>query len=114
MRSTPISTFPCTRDIWANLSDTQYTNLGLEYHMCVQQDGVEMYGEFGNSDMNMIMVGLYTCNNATSPVVCATPAAISTFFSTQLIMGRFLAASYVILDTGINPTDPNTYSYRVY
>lgn len=73
-----------------------------------------MYGEFGASDMNMIMVGLYQCNNATSPVTCASPAAITTFFSSMLIMGRFLAASFVILDTAINPTSANPYSYRAY
>ena len=64
--------------------------------------------------MGMIQIGIYTCSNATSAVTCASPADITAFFSSQMIMGRFLAASIVILDTGLNPTNANPYTYRAY
>ena len=54
--------------------------------------------------MKMLQVGLHNCDNATSPVTCATPDEITDFFATQMIMGRFLGVSVIILDTGLNPT----------
>ena len=91
--------------MWKNFNDEQYKNLGLAYHMCVQQEGVEIFGEFGTSDLSMLQVGLYACDPATSPVPCASSADIDNFFNTSMIHGRFLAGSFVMLDTGLNPTD---------
>lgn len=72
--------------------------------MCVQKEGVEVFGEFGTSTLGMLQVGLYTCDNASSPVTCASPADINAYFAGNMIMGRFMAGSFVILDTGLNPT----------
>ena len=43
------------------------------------------------------------CNNATSPIVCASIADINAFFTSSFSFSRFISASLVILDTGINP-----------
>lgn len=54
--------------------------------------------------MQMLQVGVYTCDNLTSVIPCVSSVNITSFFETYMIMGRFLAASVVILDTGLNPT----------
>ena len=53
----------------------------------------------------MLQVGLYACDPATSPVPCASSADIDNFFNTSMIHGRFLAGSFVMMDTGLNPND---------
>lgn len=54
---------------------------------------------------NVLQVSLHSCTNETSPVTCATPAEINGFFATHMFLSRFLIASAIILDTGLNPTN---------
>jgi hypothetical protein len=50
----------------------------------------------------------------TSPVVCASQANIDYFFANYMNFGRFMAASLLILDTGINANEKDPYSYMAY
>lgn len=73
-----------------------------------------MYGQNGQMDMRLLFFNLSVCDNATSPIPCATVAETTTFFATQMVYGRFMACSLVILDTALNPTNENPVSYTVY
>ena len=57
---------------------------------------------------------LQQCDNATSPVPCASLAEINNYFNTSMIWGRFIACSLVILDTGLNPTKEDPTSHSAY
>ena len=82
--------------------------------MCIQKENITIYGENGSPALNLLYFNLSKCSNATSPVPCASPADITTFFTTQLNFGRFFACSLLILDTGLNPTKENPYAFSAY
>ena len=80
----------------------------------MQRDNVSIYGENGASDVKAIYFNLSVCSNLTSPVTCASPHDVDYFFNTSMIWGRYMACSFVILDTGINPTSENPITYASY
>ena len=82
--------------------------------MCIQRDNVSIYGENGAIDLNLLYFNLSKCSNATSPVPCASSGDINTYFASQLSFGRFFACSFLVLDTGLNPTKENPYAYSTY
>jgi hypothetical protein len=57
---------------------------------------------------------LTICNNATSPVTCASPAYINGFFATHMMWNRFIPISVILLDTGISATKKDPLTYTAY
>ena len=101
--SVSIPVVPCTRSMWAELDESRFYSLNLQSGMCVPKQYAKIYSFSGVSDAKGIYLMLTLCDNATSSVVCKTPAQISTFLTSQ----RFMACSLYILNAGINPNDPN-------
>lgn len=60
----------------------------------------------------MLYIRLSACNNSTSPVPCDPNP--QNFFNTSMFMGRFMAFSLIILDPGLNPSEENPITYKVY
>jgi hypothetical protein len=71
--------------------------------MCIQRDGISIYGENGSDDIRTIFFNISACNPATS-TKCATQTDIDNYMSNNLTLGKYFACSIIILDTGINPT----------
>lgn len=107
--SISIPVVPCTRSMWAELDDSRFYSLNLQSGMCVPRQYAKIYSFGGVSDAKGIYLMLSLCDNATSSVVCKTPAQISAFFASQ----RFMACSLYILSAGINPNDPNPIEYTI-
>lgn len=96
------------------LDDVNYATLDLQTHLCIQRENVELFGEFGTPLVQFLFFNLSLCNNATSPVVCASPTVISNYFANAMIWNRFMACSMVVINTGINPTKENPLTYSAY
>lgn len=109
-----ISTFPCYREIWSSFTDSKYNSLRLSEHLCIQRDGVEVYGSNGSPENTVIYILLKQCDNATSPIVCKSPADIDHYFNTSMSWNRFMACSMVILDTGLSPQKKDAISFIAY
>lgn len=100
--------------MWNMFNDTKYKTLRLDTHLCIKSDAVAIFGENGSPLLNFLHISLSSCNNATSPVVCKSSTDINTYLTTQMSAGRFFILSFVILNTGINPTNQNPYAYNSY
>lgn len=101
--------------MWSIFDDDKYTDLKIDNHLCLQQDGVQIYGEEGNQNFMYIYLKMEICQNSTnSSVVCASSTEIDDFFAGNLHIGRSVGCSLYILDTGVNPTDDNPLAYNIY
>ena len=67
--------------------------------MCVDSDSIDLFGDTGAADFSSLYLMLTVCDNATSPVTCLSTTDINNFFATNMIKGRFLASSLIILDS---------------
>jgi hypothetical protein len=80
----------------------------------VKTDDVAIYGENGSPDVNLILITVSACDNATSPIACKPTADINNYLTNNMSWNRFFALSFVILNTGINPTSAEPYIYNAY
>ncbi len=56
------------------MSDEKYKFLGLDTFMCLQKENVSIHGESGSLDFSLLYFNISLCNNATSPITCASTA----------------------------------------
>ena len=113
-RFTPVRYEPCNRSMWNMFNDSKYNTLRLDTFLCINKEGVEIYGENGSPDVNFIVINLSECTNASSPVPCKPIADINSYLTNNMSWNRFFALSFVILNTGINPTSAQPYIYNAY
>lgn len=106
---------PCSRDMWSEIDQVRYDSLNLQNGLCLDKSLSRIKGAQGIITSETVYITLARCNNATSPVVCDSPANIAAYFSdtANYFQGKFLACSIYIMNSGINPSGKSPFHYTV-
>ena len=71
-----------------------------------------MYGDFYTKTQKFITTSIEKCDNATSPVTCASPADVNSYYANTVAGNPYIAASVLTKSTNFNPTNKvATYKY---
>lgn len=83
----------------------RYTSLNIGNGLCLDKTQTYIKGIVGLEGAEGVYIIATSCDNSTSPIVCAPQTDINNFLSSNSdpLRGNIMAASLYILNVDINP-----------